>query len=96
VLLVLLPKAPNVVAIKDNRSISLVHVIGNLFSKVLANRLAPLLGELVHASQTAFIKGHFIQDNFKFVQAATKLLHSRKQPYLLHKVDIVQGFDSVS
>jgi hypothetical protein len=87
---------PNVVAIKYNQSISLVHVIGKLFSKVLANQLAPLLGELVHASQTMFIKGHFIQDNFKFVQAVAKLLHSRKQPYLLLKVDIVQGFDSVT
>jgi hypothetical protein len=56
-LLVLLLKTPDASAIKDYRLISLIHVIGKLFSKVLANRLAPRLGELVHASQSAFIKG---------------------------------------
>jgi hypothetical protein len=49
-----------------------------LVSKVLANRLAPSLEELVHASQSTFIKGRFIQDNFRFVQASMKLLHSRR------------------
>jgi hypothetical protein len=75
---VLLLKTLDASAIKDYRPISLVHVIGKLFSKVLANCLALRLGELVHASQSAFIKGRFIQDNFKFVQATPKLLHLKK------------------
>jgi hypothetical protein len=74
-LMVLLSKSPDVMAIKDYRPIVLIHVIGKLVSKVLANRLAPRMGELVHASQSAFIKGRFIQDNFRFIQATMKLLH---------------------
>jgi hypothetical protein len=35
---------------KDYRSISLIHILGKLFSKVLANRLAPRLQGLVHCS----------------------------------------------
>jgi hypothetical protein len=42
---------------EDFRLISLIHVVGKLISKALANRLAPRLGELAHPSQSAFIKG---------------------------------------
>jgi hypothetical protein len=68
------PKTSNAIAIKDYRSISLIHVIEKLFSKVLANKLAPRLGDLVHASQSSFIKGRFTQDNFKFIQASANLV----------------------
>jgi hypothetical protein len=39
--------------------------MGKLISKLLSNRLVPMLLELVHPSQSAFIKQIFIQDNFK-------------------------------
>jgi hypothetical protein len=95
VLMVLLPKSVEVVAIKDFQLISLIHVLGKLFSKLLANRLTPRLGELVHISQSAFVKGYFSQDNFRVVQGTAKLLHTRKRPSLLLKVDIACTFDSV-
>jgi hypothetical protein len=66
-LMTLLPKSPDAVKIKDRRPISLIHIIGKLILKVLANRLAPWLNEVVHQSQSAFIKGRYIQYNFKFV-----------------------------
>jgi hypothetical protein len=53
-------KSPDAAAIKDYCSIFQIHAIRKLVSKVLANRLAPRLGELVHASQSAFVKGRFI------------------------------------
>jgi hypothetical protein len=78
-LLVLLPMKSEATSIKDYRPTSLIHVLGKLFSKVLTNRLAPRLDELVHVSQNAFIKGHFIQDSFKLVRVAAKALHSKKK-----------------
>jgi hypothetical protein len=95
-LMVLLPKTLNAVAIKDYIPISLIDVIGKLFSKVLANCLAARLGEMVHGSQSAFIKGRLIQDNYRFGQAVAKLLHSKKKPLLLLKVHIATPFNSVS
>jgi hypothetical protein len=76
--------------------ISLIHIIGKLFSKVLASRLAPHLATLVHPSQSVCIKGHIIHDNFKYVQSAAKLLHARRLPSILLKVDITCVFDSVA
>jgi hypothetical protein len=64
VIMVLLPKTPDVEAIKDYRPISLIHVLGKLFSKVIANRLAPRLNELIHITHSVFVKGRYIQDNF--------------------------------
>jgi hypothetical protein len=48
------------VSLKDFRPISLIHIIGKLFSKVLTNILAPKLDTLVHQSQSVFIKGRYI------------------------------------
>jgi hypothetical protein len=95
-LIVLLPRSAEAVAIKDFRPISLMHVLSKLFSKMLANRQALRLGEMIHVSQSAFMKGRFIQDNFKVVQGTAKLLHARKWPSLLVKVDIARAFDSVA
>jgi hypothetical protein len=95
-LMTLLPKNPDAAEIKDYSPISLIHSIGKLISKILANRLAPRLNEVVHQSQSAFIKGRYIQDNFKFVQASAKLLHVRRKPSLMIKLDIARAFDSVA
>jgi hypothetical protein len=95
-IMVLLPKSPDTAVIKNCHPISLIHVLGKLFSKVLVNQLAPRLDELAHITQKAFEKGRYIQDNFKYVQATTKLLHQRRHPSLLLKVDISRVFDSVS
>jgi hypothetical protein len=49
-LLSLLPKSPKAETLKDFRPISLIHLLGKLFSKVLVNRLAPRLSSLIHPS----------------------------------------------
>jgi hypothetical protein len=95
-LMVLPPKTTEAVTIKDYHPISLIHVLGKLFAKVFANRLTPRLSELIHVSQSAFIKGCYIQDSFKVMQATTKLLHVRKCLALLLKVDITRAFDSMA
>jgi hypothetical protein len=42
-LTILLPKAAEVITIKDIQSISLIHSLSKLFSKVLTNKLTPSL-----------------------------------------------------
>ena len=92
----LIPKREDALHIKDYRPISLVHSFAKLITKILANRLAGRLGQLVSPNQSAFIKGRFIQDNFMLVQQTARHLHQQKQPRILMKLDITKAFDSVS
>jgi len=92
----LIPKKTNAVQVKDFRPISLVHSVAKLVTKILANRLAGRLDEMVSPNQSAFIKKRFIQDNFMMVQQTVRFLHSQKQPRILLKLDITKAFDSVS
>ena len=92
----LLPKKEGAEQPKDFRPISLVHSFAKLVTKLLANRLAPRLQQIVSPYQSAFIKGRFIQDNFMLVQQTARFLHQQKQPRILLKLDISKAFDSVS
>lgn len=65
-------------------------------TKLLANRLAGYLHQMVSANQSVFVKGRFIQDNFMMVQQATRFLHQQKQPRVLLKLDISKAFDLIS
>jgi hypothetical protein len=82
--------------VKKFRPISLVHSVAKLLTKLLANRLARRLHDMVSPNQSAFIKGRFIQDNYMLVQQTTRYLHQQKQPRMLLKLDISKAFDSVS
>jgi hypothetical protein len=73
-LMILLPKKGNVATMQEYRLISLIHIIGKLFSEVLASRLAPHLNKLISVNQSAFLKGCYIQDTFRLVQSLAKQL----------------------
>ncbi|WVZ64648.1 hypothetical protein U9M48_014142 [Paspalum notatum var. saurae] len=95
-LITLIPKKDDACAVKDFRPISLIHSFAKLVTKVLANRLAPHLPDLVSNNQTAFIRGRSIQDNFLLVQQLARSLHRSKQAHVLLKLDMTKAFDSVS
>jgi len=59
------PKKPD--ALQDFRPINLTHSFAKLVTKIMANFLAPLLANLVPSSQSAFVRGRSINDNFYFV-----------------------------
>jgi hypothetical protein len=56
----LLPKVEGATSVRDFRPISLVHSLAKLVTKLLANRLADRLQNMVSPNQTAFIKKRFI------------------------------------
>ena len=60
--MILIPKKMDALSLADYRPISLTHSVAKLVSKLLANRLAPYLNQIVSRAQSAFIKKQSIQD----------------------------------
>jgi hypothetical protein len=94
--IVLLPKKADATSVTDFRPISLIQSIAKIFSKLLANRLAPCLNSLVSNCQSAFVKKRSIHDNFLYVQGVVRKLHKEKIPSLFMKLDIRKAFDTVN
>lgn len=92
----LIPKKEEVRSLEDYKPISLIHSFAKIISKMLANRLAPKLNELVSQNQSAFIRKRAIHDNFLYTQNMVKQLNRKKKASLLIKVDISRAFDSVN
>lgn len=92
---VLLPKNQMAATILDYRPISLINSVAKIITKLLTNRLAPHLNELVSHSQNAFIKKRCIHDNFLYAQRVIQLLHRKKKLAFFIKLDISKAFDSI-
>jgi mannosylglycoprotein endo-beta-mannosidase len=73
-----------------------MHSVAKILCKVLAIRLAPEFHRLISQSQSAFIKGRSIQDNFLYVKNVIKEAHVKKHPLVFLKLDIAKAFDSVN
>lgn len=70
--IVMIPKKEICVKVSDYRPISIMNAILNLVSKILANRLRDFLPVLIVQTQTAFIGGRQISENFN---ATREILH---------------------
>jgi hypothetical protein len=78
------------------RTISLINSFMKILTKILANRLAPRMNEIVSTVQNTFIQKRSIHDNFLYVQKVIQKLHRNNQPALFVKLDISKVFDSIN
>lgn len=94
----LIPKTPNPECLDQYRPISLCNYAYKIFSKVLANRLKPLLPVLISEEQSAFVAGRQIQDNVLMVQEVIHQLRTRKRKHHFQavlKVDMQKAYDRI-
>jgi hypothetical protein len=95
-LIALIPKLQGADSLQDFRPISLIHSLIKIFSKILATRLAPKLGDMIDPCQSAFVKSRCIQENYLYVQNTARFFHKTKKPSILLKLDLAKAFDSVA
>ena len=84
--IILIPKKDGAEHISNYRPISLIHSVAKLIAKILALRLAPAMKEIISNSQSAFIRGRSIHDNFQYVRSVARRVHRNRTPMLLIKL----------
>ncbi|GJV77012.1 RNA-directed DNA polymerase, eukaryota [Tanacetum coccineum] len=91
----LIPKVPDAKYVTDYRPISLIGSVYKVVTKILANRLATVVSDLVSDTQSAFVANRQILDGpFILNEVLTWCKRKRKQA-MIFKVDFAKAYDSV-
>lgn len=93
---VLIPKILHPQTPSDYRPISLCNVSYKIISKIMANRLKPLLPNLICPTQSAYISGRQIQNNVIIAHELTHTMKNKRKgkvSYIGLKLDMSKAFD---
>jgi hypothetical protein len=95
-IIALLPKSPEASSIDQYRPIAMANFKFKIISKVIADRLASILPNLISEEQHGFIHGRDIKDCLCIDSEAANLLHNKSfGGNLALKIDITKAFDTL-
>jgi len=91
----LIPKDINPSTFARFRPISLCNVSYKLITKVIANRIKPLLHKLISPNQSGFVEKRQMIDNIILVQEAIHSSRGRGDQGMIIKIDMANAFNKV-
>lgn len=96
-LLVLLPKKLSPSTFADYRPISLCNFVNKVCTRIICDRLRPLLPDIISEEQSAFLRGRDISDNILLAQEMMAHLNRGTRGHnMMLKLDMMKAFDRVS
>jgi len=93
--LALLPKEHGASSLNHFRPISLCNISYKILSKIIANRLNPLLSLLIIPNEEGFFAERQIWDNYILIQEAIHASNIRGESGMAIKLDMANTFDRV-
>lgn len=92
----LIPKEENTSSLDKFCPIALCNVIYKVISKVIANRLKPLLPLLISLEQSGYVEGRQILDGIILTHEIIHSLKHSKQVGMILKIDLSKAFNKLS
>ena len=96
--LVLIPKVPNPEFIRDFRPISLCNVIYKLITKIIVNRIKPVMSTIISPNQCSFVPGRLSSDNIIVAQEVIHTMKTMKgkKGFMAVKIDLEKAYDRIN
>ncbi|KAJ0797800.1 putative RNA-directed DNA polymerase [Helianthus annuus] len=94
--IVLIPKEKDPIDLGNYRPINLIGILNKVISKALANRLKLVIGGVISANQTAFLKDRLILDGPLILNEAIGWLKKMNQQACFFKIDFAKAYDNVN
>ena len=93
--IILIPKSDNLESPNHYRPISLCNAYYKIITKILANRVKPLINKIVSPLQGAFALGRLINDNVPLTHEIMHLFKKKKDKssYIVIKLDMEKTYD---
>ena len=81
--------------IKNWRPLSLLNSDNKIYGKMLANRQQVAMEEIIHSSQTGFMKGRLLAENILKLQEILQKCQDEDLPGLIISYDFLKAFDQI-
>ena len=94
--LVLIPKQEGANWLTQFRPIALCNVVYKIITKLIAERLKPLLSSLISPEQGDFVEGRQILDGVVIAMEAIHSMANSKERAMFMKLDMAKAYDRVS
>ena len=96
--LVLIPKKDNPEELRDFRPIGLCNVIFKTLTKIIANRIKPVLNQVIGPTQCSFIPGRHRSDNIIIAQEVVHSMRIKQGNigFMTIKIDLEKAYDRLN